>query len=263
MIAMLKEIPPITQNDCFTLFFKVKEGFDVPLHFHEGFELNFIRNAKDAKRVIGNHVEEIDDLELVLIGGNLQHAWFTNQCKSKEIHETSIQFHKDLFDEKLLCRNQLSFIKSMLEKSARGILFSKAAAEQLAPRIMGMKEKQGFDSILELMSILHDLSISKDMRILSNASFSNAVTYDNYNNRRIQKAMEYINDNFDKPITLEDAAKLTHMSEVSFSRLFKMQTGKTFIDSLTDVRLGRVSRVLIDTRYHTIGCRSDLSLWVQ
>lgn len=246
-IVMLQKISPITQNDCFTLFSKVKEGFDLPLHVHDGFELNFIRNAKGAKRVIGDHVEEIDDLELVLVGGNLQHAWFTHQCKTNDIHETTIQFHKDLFDEKLLRCNQSSFIRMMFEKSARGILFSKAVAEQLAPRILGMKEKQGFGSILDLMSILHDLSISKDMRMLSDASFNNTIEHDNYNSRRIQKVMEYINDNFDKPITLKDAAKLSNMTEVSFSRFFKMQTGKTFVDSLTDVRLGRVSRVLIDT----------------
>jgi AraC-like DNA-binding protein len=37
------------------------------------------------------------------------------------------------------------------------------------------------------------------------------------------------------------------MTEVSFSRFFKNRSGKTFIDSLNDIRMGHASRMLIDT----------------
>lgn len=244
---LLKEITPLTQSDCYTLFSRVKEGFDFPLHFHEELELNFIKNAKGAKRVIGDHFEEIEELELVLVGSNLQHAWFTHHCKTKEIVEITIQFHKDLFDDKFLSRNQLNFIRTMLEKSGRGILFSKETTLQLAPRLLALEKKQGFDSILELMSILHDLSISRNMRLLSDASFSTALELSNFNSRRIKKVLEHINKNFDKEVTLNDAAKLINMTDVSFSRFFKQRTGYTFIDNLIYVRLGHASRILIDT----------------
>lgn len=244
--TLLREITPLTQNDCFTLFSRVKSEFDFPLHYHEEFELNFIQNAKNARRVIGDHIEDIDDLELVLVGSNLQHAWFTHHCKSKEIREITIQFHKDLFDDKLLRRNQLSFIRTMLEKSLRGILFSKETTQQLAPRMLELNQMQGFDSVLELMSILHDLSISRNMRILSDASFNNSEQF-TYNSRRIEKTLEYMNQNFDKPITLNEVARLANMSDAAFSRFFKQRTGNTFIDSLTEIRLGHASRMLIDT----------------
>lgn len=247
-VSILKEITPLTQSDCFTLFSRVKSEFDFPLHFHEEFELNFISNAKGAKRVVGDHLEEIDSLELVLVGSNLQHAWFTHNCKSKEISETTIQFHKDLFDEKFLSRNQLNFIRTMLEKSFRGILFSQKTTEDLAPRIMNLHKRHGFDSMLELMSILHDLSTSRNMRLLSDSSFtSNQNEQMNYRSRRIEKTLDYMGKNFDKQISLADVAKLANMSEVSFSRFFKQRTGNTFIDSQTQIRLGHASRMLIDT----------------
>ena len=55
---------------------------------------------------------------------------------------------------------------------------------------MALEKKHGFDSILELMSILHDLSISRNMRMLSDASFSNALELSNFNSRRIKKVMD-------------------------------------------------------------------------
>ena len=243
---IMREIIPLTQNDCFTIFSRVKNHFDFPLHTHEEFELNFIANAKNAKRIIGDHIAEIDDLELVLVGPNLQHGWFTHKCECDNINEITIQFHKDLFDDKFLRRNQMSFIRTMFEKSSRGILFSRSTIEAIKPRIIELTKKHGFDSVLELMSILHDLSISRNMRLLSDASFANTESL-SYNSRRIEKVMEYINDHFDKTITLAEVAKIAAMSEVAFSRFFKMRTGNTFIDTLNDIRLGHASRTLIET----------------
>ncbi len=244
--TVMREITPLTQNDCFTLFSRIKSNFDFPLHSHDEFELNLIRNARGAKRIIGDHIEEIDDLELVLVGPNLQHGWFTHKCTSQEIFEVTIQFHKDLFDEKFLRRNQLSFIRNMIEKSSRGILFSRETTRRLAPRIAQLSQKQGFDSVLELMSILHDLSASNKSRILSDSSFNYAESH-TYSSARVEKTYDFMNKNFDKVIGLNEVARLANMSEASFSRFFKSHTGITFIDSLTEIRLGHASRMLIDT----------------
>jgi AraC-like DNA-binding protein len=243
--SIMREITPLTNSDCFTIFTRVKSEFDFPMHCHEELELNFIMNAKGAKRVVGDHISEIDELELILVGSNLPHVWQTHKCKSKEIREITIQFHKDLFDEKFLRRNQLSFIRNMLEKSAKGIQFSKHTIEQVAPRLTILSQKQGFDSVLELLSILHDLSISRNMHTLSDATFSNAEL--SYNSRRIEKTIEYMNQSFQKPITLTEVSKLANMTDVSFSRFFKARTGITFMDSLLEMRLGHASRLLIDT----------------
>jgi len=241
----MREITPLTSSDCFTIFTRVKSEFDFPLHCHEELELNFIMNAKGAKRIVGDHIGEIDDVELVLVGSNLPHVWQTHKCKSTEIREITIQFHKDLFDEKLLRRNQLSFVRNLLEKSAKGVLFSRQTTEQIAPRLTLLTQKQGFDSVLELMSILHDLSISRNMHTLSDATFNNAEL--SYNSRRIERAVEYMNQSFQKQITLTEVAKLANMTDVSFSRFFRSRTGITFMDSLLEMRLGHASRLLIDT----------------
>jgi AraC-like DNA-binding protein len=182
------------------------------------------------------------------VGPNLQHGWFTHNCKSTEIKEITIQFHRDLFDDKFLQRNQMGFIRSMFERSLRGILFSKETTQSIMPRLIGVTKKHGFDSVLELMSILHDLSTSRNIRTLSDSSFNNTETI-SYNSRRIESVMKYLNNNFDKNVSLRDAAKISAMSEVAFSRFFKMRTGKTFVDTLTEIRLGHASRMLIETTH--------------
>lgn len=245
---ILREICPLTKADCFTIFTRKKREFDWPLHYHDEIELNFIQNAAGARRMIGDHMEEIGEIELVLVGSNLEHAWFGDDFGDREITEVTITFHSDFFDEKFLGKNQLSFMRRMFEKSTRGILFSTATTKLLAPRIIGLSKKQGFDSVLELMSILHDLSISRNYRVLSDSGF-NQVEKHTYSSRRIEKVMNYAHQNFHKPVTLAEVAKITSMTETAFSRFFKLQTGLTFINCLNEIRLGHASRMLIETTH--------------
>ncbi|MEO9004027.1 MAG: helix-turn-helix domain-containing protein [Ginsengibacter sp.] len=39
------------------------------------------------------------------------------------------------------------------------------------------------------------------------------------------------------------------MTEVLLSRFFKLRTGKTFVDTLNEIRFGHASRMLIDTTH--------------
>ena len=244
---IIREITPLTQSDCFTMFSRIKTKFDFPLHNHDEMELNLILNAAGAKRIVGDNIDVITDLELVFVGSNLSHGWFNHTCKSEKIHEVTIQFHKDLMDERFLKRNQLSQIRKMFDNAKRGILFSSETIKHISSRIINLSTKSSFDSILELFSILHELSGSKEMILLSDSTFN--IEQYNYNSRRIEKVFEYMNKHFGRQITLSDVSKVANMPDASFSRFIKKRTGYNFVDSLTEIRLGHVSRMLLDTTH--------------
>jgi len=247
MNTLYREITPLSPHDCFTVFSRDKTEFDFPLHCHDEFELNYIKGARGAKRIVGYHMAEIEDNELVFVGGNLPHAWFTNHCKGARIHEITVQFHRDLFDDKFLNRNQLSNIRGLLERSAQGILFPEETVLQVAPRLEFLSANRGFDSVLELMSILQELSLSNGMQLLSKATPVEGNP--DLRSRRLEKAFAFIRNNYDKDISLKDAADSVNMPEVSFSRFIKKSTGRTFIESLNDIRLGHATRLLINTTF--------------
>lgn len=242
---VFREITPLTQNDCFTIFSRKKREFTFPLHTHEEMELNLIINARGTKRIVGDHIDEIGDLELVLVGPNLPHGWFTHNCKSDTIQEVTIQFQSDILNENFLKKTQLTYIKKMFEAAKRGLCFSSDTVSNIYPRIASLDKKNGFDSVLELFSILNDLSVSRNAQVLSDSSFSKEI--DTSNSRRLERAFQYMNYNFEKEITLAQVAKIANMSEAAFSRFFKAHTGYTFTDKLNDIRLGHVARLLIDT----------------
>lgn len=242
---LLREITPLTQNDCFALFSRKKTEFDFPLHSHEEMELNLILNGAGTKRIIGNHVEEIESVELVLVGANLPHGWFTHKCKSKEIREVTIQFNQELFSSGFIQKNQLVTIRKMFESAKRGILFSKEEIKGIIPRLLELDKKSGFDSILELLSIFNELSLSRNSRMLSDITFAKEMY--NFDSRRLERVFDYLNRNFSREISLTEISKIANMPEASLSRFIKVHSGYTFTQNLTEIRLGHVSRLLIDT----------------
>lgn len=240
-----REITPLKENDCFLVFDRLKTDFNFPIHFHPEFELNYISRGKGAKRIVGDHMMEIDDLELVLVGPNLYHGWEDYHHNKSQIHEITIQFPRDLFGEDMLSKNVLKPIKEMLHHSQRGISFSKATIKQVEEKILSLSNKRGFDSFIELQTLLYDLSISRDQKLLTNVTFQRNTDF--HNSDRIEKVYHYIKENFNKKIKLEEAADLLNMSVVSFTRLIKQRTGKSFVDFVNEMRLGYATRLLIES----------------
>ena len=238
-----REIPPLTKGDSFLVFDRVKDSFDFPIHYHPEYEINFILDGKGVKRIVGDHIEEIDDVELVLVGPNLYHGWELHNCKNKKVHEITIQFHNDLFSDSLLSRRIMMPIKDMFNRSNHGILFSKKIANELADRLIRISKLDGMDYFLEIISILHDMANSRNQRLLSTYT----VDYDTFeDDDKMKLIYEYIQKNFSGKITLDDVSDIASMSPVSFNRFIKKRTGKTFVNYLNDIRVGYAARWLVE-----------------
>jgi two-component system response regulator YesN len=62
-----------------------------------------------------------------------------------------------------------------------------------------------------------------------------------------EKALNYIRDNFNKPITLEEVSDHVHISPYYFSHGFKNFTGMNFIDYVTKLRIDEAKKLLLTT----------------
>ena len=246
MTKILSEISPLSQKDCFNIVERHKSNFTYPLHQHREYELNFVEHAAGVRRIVGDSVEEIGEYDLVLIGtGGLQHVWEQGRCISTDIREITIQFEPELFPQEVLSRNQFSSIGKMLEQSRQGIAFPMSAIM----KIYGILDTlayatDGFTQFLDMLSILSDLAKS-DYRVLSTSSFAHAAK--GTESRRVTKVKNYISEHYTDDLKLDDLSSLVGMSPSSFSRFFKLRTGKTLSTYITDIRLGVAARSLVDS----------------
>ena len=92
----------------------------------------------------------------------------------------------------------------------------------------------------ELRKWLIDISISFREKLISARSRSTKSF--------VSKAMEYIRNNYaDEELSLDNICEVLGVSNSYFSTIFKKETGNSFIGYLTDYRMDRASRLLIET----------------
>ena len=64
----------------------------------------------------------------------------------------------------------------------------------------------------------------------------------------VEKARTYIRENFHKEISLDDVSREFDISPYYFSKLFKQETGKNFVEYLTEVRLKNARELLCNSK---------------
>ena len=247
-IPIIHEITPLSDKDCFYIAERYKTEFTYPIHSHAEFELNFCENASGVRRVVGDSSEVIGDYDLVLITGKeLEHVWEQHECESPQIREITIQFSSDLFFSGLVYKNQFSSIRRMLDKAQKGITFPMPAIMKIYPILDTLASKStDFYTVIKFLTILYELSLFTDeARTLSSSSFAKIDI--NSDSRRVQKVHEYINKHYKEEIRLGYLADMVGMTPVSFSRFFKLRTGKNLSDFIIDIRSGYAARLLVDS----------------
>jgi AraC-like DNA-binding protein len=246
--TIINEVTPLSGKDCFYIADRHKTEFTYPIHSHADFELNFILNAAGVRRIVGDSIETIGNLDLVLITSeNLEHVWEHHECVSSDIREITIQFSSELFFDSFIQKNQFASIRHMLEIAQKGLAFPLEAIMKVFRLLDDLTSgEQGFYAVMKFLGILYQLSLDvENARVLSSSSFAKVELYTD--KKRIGKIQEYINKNYKENIRLEQLAEMVGMTPVSFSRFFKLHTGKSPIDHIIDVRLGYASRLLVDS----------------
>lgn len=246
MPHIITEITPLSEKDCFYLVDRTKDEFTFPIHHHSEFELNFVEGCHGARRIVGDSIEELGDLDLCLVGHGIEHGWEQHKCTSPKVREITIQFQSDLFGDTLLNKNQMAAIRHMLKDSQKGIAFSLRTIMHVYTRLERLVAlDSGFHQMIEFLEILHELATDDERRFLSSQTFSRPDG--SSDSRRVAKAQEYINKHYREEIRLNDLAELVGMTGSSFSRFFKLRTGRSISDYIIDVRLGYATRALMDS----------------
>ena len=246
--SVLHEITPLSESSCLYVTERKKTEFNYPIHTHKEFEINYIENAAGAQRIVGDSIEEIGEYELVMISNeNLEHGWFNHNLPAgSNIREVTIQFSGEWLSDSLLNKTQFMSIGNMLKRGNKGLCFSLATIFKVRSLINSLvNEEKGFYSVITFLSLLYEMSVATDSRVLSSTFF--AQVEDDSQSRRIRQVDEYIKKNFSRNLTLHEVAGIANMSDGAFSRFFTQHTGRTFTDYLSDIRIGMVTRMLIDT----------------
>ncbi len=211
-------------------------------HYHPEIELVYV-NGGSGKRQIGSHISYYTDGDLILIGSNLPHCGFTNEQTGNK-NETVLQLKPDFLGKGYLGIPEMKNISMLFDRAKAGIAFDGETKKRLGSKIEIMEKLAPFDKLLMLLEILNELEVSEDFKVLNAEGFSMEMQMQD--NDRINLVFNYVKDNFQEQITLDEVAVLIRMTIPSFCRYFKKITHKTFTKFVNEYRLVHASKLLAE-----------------
>lgn len=228
--------------------------FDTPFHFHPECELVYVTSGT-GKRIIGDCIEVFGPGDMVFLGPNIPHVWYSDPAYYKKdagLHSTAIvlYFSKEIFGDTFYQLPESQLLKDLFNTAQRGLKIPGSTHQQIVQLLSSMKESNGLSKIVRLMQILECLTESRETKALASISYKNS--YDTRDNHKIDQVFLYLNKNFMRDISMPEVAELCHMTPQSFCRFFKIRTKSTFVDFLNDIRISHARKLIIESEEQTI-----------
>lgn len=246
MQAYLEKIP-IGQSAAIYVKELNMPQFDAPLHFHPEYEIMMALKSRGV-RFVGDNVSDYQEGDLVFLGPNLPHYWHKSadgMYGETPVHAIVIQFSEALIGQSQLEMVEFSAIKTLFERSVYGLKFSTETFMRVNGKIRKMLHANGFERVICLFEILHELASADDWQSLATHGYK--PTLNHADNDRIEKIYRYILDNYRGAIELEEAASLINMNKSAFCHFFKKRTRKNFAQFVNETRIGHAAKMLIET----------------
>ncbi len=220
--------------------------FDPTFHFHPEYQLFLVLKGRGI-RFIGDTMKPFKEGDLIFTGPNLPHVWRSDNSyfNKKDPQSTSgivIYFQENLLGNTIELKDELETIRYLFEKTKRGLEITGKTREAVGLMMQDLLTLKGFKSIIQLLEIFNVIATSSDCNPITHTTY--VPPTDKASTDRMNIVYEYVMQNFDKKVVLDEISELVNMTPTSFSRYFKTQVNKSFSNFLKEIRISHACKLL-------------------
>lgn len=242
IIDGLHEKDIFTEKYPFRLVLNTEENFTWPSHWHHAVEFVFpVENSYTA--VVSGQPYFLQEKDILFIPAGEIHSYNTRNNNGTRYF---IQFDLSSLNAFSPVFNLTPYLsRAQLFTEKDDSLFRQELDNQLTAIICEYEEK-AFAYTLALNARILDILVLLSRRVFARADTHSAAGCCKkvYSLERLNRAFQYIEDNYQQDISLKEAAFAASFSESHFSRVFKELTGQNFHDYLTSCRIKKAKSLL-------------------
>ncbi len=237
----LEKITPEFGSSLYYETFSIENKNKTPIwHYHPEIEIVYV-NGGTGKRQMGSHMSYYRNGALMLIGSNLPHCGFTDGMTGNS-SETIIQMLPSFLGSSFFDIPEMNAIGKLLEQAKKGIVFHGDTKRRIGAQIESLKGLGSFEKLIGILQVLQEMQKTNDYTVLNAEGFTVETALQD--NNRINLVFNFVQQEFGRPIPLEEIADKVSMSIPGFCRYFKKITGKTFTQFVNEYRLVHAAKLL-------------------
>jgi len=225
------------------IFERKENSFAWNWHYHPEIELTWIQKGRGT-RLVGDHSESYRRNDLVLLGSNLAHTWFSPGETGEQNQAIVIQLRPQLFSESLLSLPEFAAIAQLIARAGHGLRFSEETGRKIGKQMKELLRETGLPRWVGFIRILNELATAPGAELAS-SGYQRRRAYKQ--SSRLERVTTYIEKHCCEELSLSQAAKMTELTPSAFSRFFRKMTHKTFVSYRNSCRIRETCRMLTET----------------
>ncbi|GBR09504.1 AraC family transcriptional regulator [Asaia siamensis] len=214
-------------------------------NYHPEYELHLITHGA-GRVMIGDHIGPFEARQLVLVGPDLPHAWFSPLGEGEVMagRDVVLQFSQSWIDGLIGLCPELAGLSQMLAESRHGLEFSGEQALRCGARLEELGERTGGARLAGAIALLADLTRCSWRRL---ATRHDPETPETTKGGQIARLVRQLLAADPAEIRHERIAASLGMTASTFSRQFRALTGESFMGFLQRLRIGHACHLLTTT----------------
>lgn len=225
-------------------------------HLHRHYEVQLTWVIKgEGTLVADNSMHGFQDNQIYWIGANQPHVFkseasYFEEGSKKDTETLNIFFNLDSHLASFFSIPEVRHLNQFIRQHNSGFRVPQAKVAPVSCKMVMVNETTGIEQFIHFIDLLKDLSSIDRLEPLSTQTTT--ASYSETEGIRIATIYNYIMQNFDKPITLDEVAKLAYMTPQAFCRYFKKHTQHTLVSFVNEVRVNEACRKLTENRHESI-----------
>lgn len=233
-------IRPSRNLDVFFRLFKDSHDF-VTNHWHNSIEIIYI-TAGTLFVTLGQNQLTLKEGDCILINSRVVHATNSSLGNDAILLQIPASFLKRYLPDYESYYFDLDFDSTDVHYQTKLMQFKKILEDmEVVETVMPEAANLRFTSLLfELLFVLYH-----NFRI---AVGSGQTQQSSQVLSQLKPILDYTNQNYNRPITIQEVADLAHLQPEYFCRKFKKYVGQTYLEYLNEVRLTYIYQDLLHTK---------------
>ena len=217
------------------------------LHRHDECQLTWIEEG-EGTLIAGNNMHDFQPGDIFLIGANLPHLFKSNpeyfvSDSGKLIKACSLYFNPRGVMASLFDLPEMKSSKAFLQNNKHGFKIPEEYSKEIAAKLLAVHQSVGTDLLFKFLALFDSFMTIEDAEPLCPAVYSSDISENE--GIRLSNILNYIMQNYNTAITLEDVSAVAFMTPQAFCRYFKKHTGRKFISFLNEVRINEACKNLV------------------
>lgn len=253
-MKVLRFTIPVSSEKTFIVQKDMLPHFYPHLHRHHEIQLAWIIQG-EGTLVAENNMHTFRANDIFWISANQPHLFKSDpsyfQSKSrKRVTSLNVFFNPEGALGSFFGLPEVKAIKTFIDHHHAGFKLPAAMVPEISNLMNRLYAAKGVDQFMAFIELLKRIAQSRKPEALSQGRIARG--YSENEGIRIGNIYHFVMHNYNKPITLEDAAKQAHMTRPAFCRYFKKHTLHTFLSFLNQVRINEACKKLTDDSYDSI-----------